>query len=234
MQADHSRAELEEAGEPVLCIWDGSVSEKPESEQTEGLCAVRSAKAARLRKRRNQVWNPPGGKPITVLGMEWIGLLLVGMHGRPTVATMRWWSRKGEQASTQKAREKALLCKVAGRWGKKGLHLFDRGYGSGWWLQQLERLGVRFVTRWKKGHLFIDQQGQKKKLWEMARGKRTWGHKHVWDARKRCVCRMGVLALSIRHETHPGPLWLVVARRAEQSRAEQGRGPLVFSHHYPH
>ncbi len=84
-----------EAGKRALCIWDGSRIEKPASEKTEGMCAVLSSKAKRLKKNRKGVWNPPGGKPVTVLGLEWSGLLIAGMQGVPEVATMEYWSRKG-------------------------------------------------------------------------------------------------------------------------------------------
>jgi hypothetical protein len=40
-------AELEQAGEEALVLWDESVLEKPESIQLEGLCAGRSSKARR-------------------------------------------------------------------------------------------------------------------------------------------------------------------------------------------
>jgi len=40
-QAETRLTELEAAGEEPLCIWDGSVLEKPESEQLEGLAPVR-------------------------------------------------------------------------------------------------------------------------------------------------------------------------------------------------
>lgn len=91
--------QLEADSKEVLCIWDGSVIEKPESEKIEGLCAVRSSKAKRLKKPRKGNWNAPGGKAITVFGLEWSALLLVGMQGVPVVAAMRWWSRKGEKAT---------------------------------------------------------------------------------------------------------------------------------------
>ena len=40
-QAEQRLTELEAAGEEPLCVWDGSVLEKPESEQLEGLAPVR-------------------------------------------------------------------------------------------------------------------------------------------------------------------------------------------------
>src|SRR4051794_10542114 len=90
-QADKKLEEMERSGEQALCIWDGSVLEKPESERGEGLCAVKSSKAARLKKLRKGVFNQPGGKPIVVMGIEWIGVLLVGIRGMPTVVNMTWW-----------------------------------------------------------------------------------------------------------------------------------------------
>jgi len=40
-QAEQGLSELEAAGEHPLCVWDGSVLEKPESAQLEGLAPVR-------------------------------------------------------------------------------------------------------------------------------------------------------------------------------------------------
>lgn len=205
--------QLEADSKEVLCIWDGSVIEKPESEKIEGLCAVRSSKAKRLKKPRKGNWNAPGGKAITVFGLEWSALLLVGMQGVPVVAAMRWWSRKGEKATNQQEQEKPLLLAALGAWGRRVVHLFDRGYASKRWLALLHAFQLRFVIRWKKGHLFFDQQGNEKKLWEIARGKRTWGHREVWDEKKRAWCKMGVLALPVRHAGYAGDLTLVIGRR---------------------
>ena len=215
-RADQRLCELETQGKLALCIWDGSVIEKPESDHTEGMCAVTSSKAARLSKQRKGVFNPPGGKPITVLGMEWTGILLLGMHGIPLVVTMCWWSRKGERATTGREVEKRLRWKVMMRWGKRVIHVFDRGYAGGPWLSFLGTLRGRCVIRWKKGHLFFDHQGQKKKLWEIARGKSSWGHRMMWDEKTHEYRKMGVLALPVRHAEYAGPLWLVVGRTGKE------------------
>lgn len=212
-QAEKKQAQWQIEGEEVLCVWDASVIEKPESEQTPGLCAVRSSKARRLKKPRKGNWNAPAGKAITVFGLEWTALLLLGMKGVPHVAAMRWWSRKGEEATTQGQQETRLLLAAAGAWGRQVLHVFDRGYASKKWLGLLQAFRLRFVIRWKKGHLFFDQQGQQKKLWEIARGKRAWEQREVWDEQKRCWCKMGVLALAVRHAGYDGDLWVVIGRR---------------------
>ena len=48
--ADRRLIQLGEPGETALAIWDQSVLEKPESIALEGLCPVRSSKAARLKR----------------------------------------------------------------------------------------------------------------------------------------------------------------------------------------
>ena len=81
-QADREVERLKSLGKRVLCVWDGSVIEKPESEKLEGLSPVVSSKAKRLRKSsKGVVYNVQGGKPITVAGMHWIGALITGMDG---------------------------------------------------------------------------------------------------------------------------------------------------------
>lgn len=52
---------LENAQQRALVIWDESVIEKSESIKIEGLCAVRSSRAARLKRIKPGYYNPPGG-----------------------------------------------------------------------------------------------------------------------------------------------------------------------------
>jgi hypothetical protein len=62
---------LDEAGKRILCMWDGSVVEKPESSAAEGLCPVISSKAKRLnRSKKGQVFNMPAARPVMVTGMH--------------------------------------------------------------------------------------------------------------------------------------------------------------------
>jgi hypothetical protein len=89
-QADARLLALEQAGEEALLLWDESVIEKPESLALEGLCAVRSSKARRLKRIKPGYYNPPGGSPIFVPGMNWLTVLLLGRTGPPTLAAMRY------------------------------------------------------------------------------------------------------------------------------------------------
>ncbi|WP_247236628.1 hypothetical protein [Telluribacter sp. SYSU D00476] len=62
--------QLQQAGQTVVLLWDESVVEKPESIRSEGLCAVRSSKAKRLKRIKPGFYNPPGGRPVHVPGFD--------------------------------------------------------------------------------------------------------------------------------------------------------------------
>ena len=86
-------ADLQEAGETPLALWDESVLEKSESIALEGLGPVRSSKAARLKHIKPGCYNPPGGRPVFVPGLQRITVMVAGYSGPPALAAMRWWTR---------------------------------------------------------------------------------------------------------------------------------------------
>jgi len=162
-EADTEVKRLKEQGKRILCIWDGSVIEKPESHKIEGLCPVVSSKAKRLnRSSKGLVFNFPPRKPVTVAGMQWTGALIAGMEGMIHVALMSWWSTKGADATKLRTQEEALLRTCVRQWGDILLHIFDCGYASGPWIQVLQVLKVRFVIRWKKGIISSMQAGKRR------------------------------------------------------------------------
>jgi hypothetical protein len=61
------------------------------------------------------------------------------------------------------------------------VHVFDRGYASGYWLTLLLKYRARFVIRWIKRHEFLTLAGSKKKLWQIGQGKKYQAHKEIWD-----------------------------------------------------
>jgi hypothetical protein len=87
-QADSRVQALRARGEEVLLVWDGSALEKPETLKNDDLCAVRFSKACRMGRIRPGFFNPPGGRPICVPGLHWLGVLVLGPVGAPTVAAM--------------------------------------------------------------------------------------------------------------------------------------------------
>lgn len=212
-EGDRRIAALHSTHEEALVIWDESVLEKPESSKLEGLCAVRSSKAKRLTHVKPGFYTPPG-RPIFVPGMHWVGLLVLGMSGPPVVAAMRWWTTRGKLASDRSGEVTKLLHQAFKRWGTTVLHVFDRGYAGAPWLRQLLTYRLRFVLRWKLNYQLLDAQGQKRKPWEICRGKRSLAKHTVWDAKRRCQRTIGIYYTSVTHPDFPTtPLWLVVSRQ---------------------
>lgn len=125
--------ELKQAGEEALVVWDESVLEKAGSRALEGLCSVRSSVARWLKSIKPGFYSPPGA-PIFVPGMQWVGLLVIGLRGAPEVAAMRWWTTRGELASDKRTEEEHLLADCVCRWGRAVLHVWDRGFAGAPWL----------------------------------------------------------------------------------------------------
>lgn len=211
-QAEGRVQALAAAESPALVVWDESVIEKPESIALEGLCAVRSAKAHRLSRIKKGFYNPPTGKPTFVPGQNWLMVMVLGMVGTPTLAAMRFWSRRGEHATDRKSVVLAVLEQAAQAWGQQVVHLFDRGYASGPWLEHFFALHIRFIVRWRNSYHLQDAKGRRSPG-DMCRGKRSLEHRLLWDARRRCQRKVGILYFPVHHPKHPHQsLWLVVAR----------------------
>jgi hypothetical protein len=100
-------------------------------------------------------------------------------------------------------------------WGARVLHVWDRGFAGRAWLTQAREARVRFVLRWPKGYKLVDAAGRERQAWEIARGQRSWAHRMLWDARRHCSRKTGVVAFPVTHPTDPQPRWLVVARRGQ-------------------
>jgi hypothetical protein len=215
-QQAHARVTaLHTAGEEALVLWDESVLEKPESQHAEGLGAVRSSKAARLKRIKPGFYTPPGGPPVFVPGVHWLSLLVIGATGAPTVALMRWWSNRSHRqivAEEPRAiRKEALLACVAA-WGRQVLHVWDRGYAGSPWLGVALEQRVRFVLRWPKGWKLQQPGGEKRPAWQFTRGQRSWDERYLRDPHRNQLFRVGVLAVCVAHADYAAPLWLVVAR----------------------
>jgi hypothetical protein len=146
-QADDRLKQLEQAQETALLLWDESVIEKPESIQLEGLCAVRSSKARRLKRIKPGYYNPPGGPPICVPGMHWLTLLLVGTSGPPTLAAMKWWTTRGTLATSGRQTEEAILDVCQQQWGRRLISVFDQGFAGSPWLGLCLQRHLRFIVR---------------------------------------------------------------------------------------
>lgn len=192
-QGDQRLSECEKANDPCYVIWDESEIEKPESLKAERLCAVRSAKARRLKRIKKGYYNPPGGRPIFVPGIHWFQVVVAGLKSQPCLAHYHWWTTRGTAASTMRAEEGAVLQHLAKRWGQRVLHIWDRGFAGAPWLLAAIEAKLRFVVRWKKGNYLLDEHGQRWKPSELSRRKRSVDHKLIHDAKRRCERKTGIV-----------------------------------------
>jgi Transposase DDE domain len=212
-EADKEVQRLKELGKRILCLWDGSVIEKPESSTAEGLCPVVSSKAKRLnRSRKGHVFNMPAVRPVMVTGMHWTGALIAGLEGIPKIALMSWWTTRGDYATKAREQEEEMLRKCVRKWGILLVHVFDRGYASGPWIQLLQTLEVKFVIRWIKKHKFFDSKGVEKKLWEIGRGKKYLGHKEIFDVATGQKMPCDIWWTQVWHASYAYPLYCVKVR----------------------
>jgi len=208
---------LQEAGQPILALWDSCVLEKPESLAAEGLCAVISSKAKRLKRIKPGFFNPPGGRPICVPGFHWMGLLLAGMSGVPMLASLQWWTTRGSMATTAGEVARTLLWYCQHTWGRTVLHIFDSGFAGFPWLQTLAQAGLRFLLRWRSDYHLCDCVGHKKSPGRLTGWLKPWQEGPGWDAVHQRTITLKVLALPVRHPKRAladQVYWLVVCRRS--------------------
>ena len=210
-RADQNLIQLQERDELALAIWDESVLEKPENIALEGLCPVRSSKAARLKRIKPGYYNPPGGPPVFVPGLQWLTVMVAGMQGPPNLAAMRWWTSRGQLASHRREQMTALLAQCARRWQRRVVHVFDRGFAGAPWLKELTEHQVRFIVRWPTRYHLADARGERP-AWQITRGKRSQDHRQVWDLHRRQYRKTGIVAVPVRHPHMEDALWLVVSR----------------------
>ncbi len=191
--------QLKEAEKPILALWDRCVLEKPESLEAQGLCAVLSSKAKRLKRIKPGYFNPPGGRPICVPGFHWMVVMLAGMSGVPMLASLQWWTTRGPMATTAREVACTLLWHCQHTWGQAVLHIFDRGFAGLPWLLVLIESQARFLVRWKSDYHLCDLTGHKKSPGQLTGHLRAWQQGPGWDAAHQRTITLKVLARPVRH-----------------------------------
>jgi len=58
----------------------------------------------------------------------------------------------------------------------------------------------------------IGPDGRKHEVWKISRGKRSWEYRMIWDARRRCLRKTGVIAQPIHLPDEDCQIFLVVFR----------------------
>lgn len=202
----------------VYVIWDESVLEKPESLKPKRLCAVRSSKARRLSRIKPGYFNPPTKKPIFVPGFHCLKILVCGMKGAPALAHIHYWTTRGEDKSSKREEEQPLLAKLSQRWGRSVVHVWDQGFAGAPWLGLAILYQVRFITRWKKDYPLIDPKGRLLKAWQCTRGKRSLDQREIYDARRRCLRKTGIVYLPVQVPDFPAFSFTLVVSRPGKGR----------------
>jgi hypothetical protein len=155
----------------MLCILDGSVAEKAESSQAEGLVPVISSKARRLERPRPKMgpgyYRGPPGKPIVVPGWHWVSVLLtrwakIADRSPLTLGAWHWYTKPRPESAnsdpdipsqSQFEANWSVLSRIVAAYGKERLlHVWDRWLGNGKWLGRVLEAQWHFVVRWKKGN----------------------------------------------------------------------------------
>jgi hypothetical protein len=211
-------AALAEAGETALAIWDESVWEKPGSLKPEGLCPVRSSTVGWMSRIKPGYYRPPSA-PVFVPGMPWVCVVVAGETGAPTLHGMRWWSTRSEKPSDKPSVKRSeieqMLLRCDAEWGQRVVHTFDRGFAGAPWLGFWQEHSLRFVVRWQTNYKLLDDQGKKRKPFEITRGKRSQAY-YMLERSDGSKQQIGVYCCPVRHPDLPDyPLYLVVSRQGK-------------------
>ena len=207
------------AGEMRLLLWDDSELEKHESSKAEGLCPVRSSKFKRLIRIRPGFYNPPTKKPGFVAGFHWIGLVGCGLHAMPQLFEFRFWTSRGPDADGWLSQHLKLLFKVHERLADSVIHVFDRGFCSQNWLRALTGLGARFLIRWNGKYKLENAKGELKNTYKHSLGKKAASTRKVWDMKRNCYRKAGVLFMPVVHPKVPDALlYLVICRPGKKGQ----------------
>ena len=209
--------------QPLLLHWDESVVEKPESLKAEGLCAVRSSKAKRLASIKPGYFNPPLQRPVHVPGFHWLGLLLMGLHTKPCLYLQQWWSTRMEEGTDTAAIKQQCLKQAIQDFGRRVIHVFDRGYAGAPWLKVLFKHSQHFILRWNKGYKLVDEKKRELPCWQLVRGKRSLSKRLIKDAPRKEKRQMGIYYQAVFH-----PKWLKRKLYLVVLRPGKGREPMYL------
>ena len=87
-----------------------------------------------------------------------------------------------------------------------------RGFASGAWLALAQALHVKFVIRWIKSHFFFDQNGNKKKLWQIGQNKKYFAHKLIKNVKTGEKIACAIWWAPVSHVSYAGQLFVVKIR----------------------
>jgi len=128
-----------------------------------------------------------------------------GLGGVPTLAAMRWWTNRGALCSDKRTEEAGLLRQCAQQWSRQVVHVWDRGFAGAPWLGLALEEQVRFILRWPSRLKLVDEKGHRN-AWRITQGKRSQDHREIWDARRGCFRKTGIVVVPVTHLQYDQPL----------------------------
>lgn len=213
-----------EQGKRWLMMWDDSVLEKPESWWSEGLSAVHSKKAQRLTRIKRGFYEKHKGR-ICVPGFEWSGAILTSLAKKeiPQIAKMRWFATRGkykdDRSNVFYEMFDALNKRQQSAQGDV-LHVFDRGYAHGPFIERMLKFKATFLVRWKKNTLLINEQGETKNTYRLSIGQKALDKRLIWDPIRKETRSLKILYRKVCHPWFPDqPLYLVIIRDKRKGRS---------------
>jgi hypothetical protein len=205
-----------EEGKSWLMLWDDSVLEKPESWFSEGLSPVHSKKGQRLTRIKTGYYEKH--KRICVPGFEWSGAVLTSLYAKevPQICKMRWFATRGKYKEDSSEIFYCMfnaLNKRVKSTPANVLHVFDRGYANGIFVERMLNFKAKFLVRWKKLNNLIDENGVKKNTYRLSVGQKAKDHRLIWDHIRKETRSVKILYRKVAHPWFPEvELYLVVVR----------------------
>jgi hypothetical protein len=129
---------------------------------------------------------------------------------------MRFWTSRGARASQGRLEEERLLRWLASAWQRRVIHVFDRGWAGGPWLQVVMDLRQRLVERWTSRYHLLDEQGVERKAWEIARGKGQSLQGKLWWAKFGREIHLTIKLRAVGHASVPAARFFLVVASAKE------------------
>ena len=120
-------------------------------------------------------------------------------------------------ASDRRANITPLLAQCSEKWGRRVLHLWDRGVAGAPWLKEVAAHQLRFVMRWPSRYYLTDAKGSRN-AWRITQGKRSMDHRLLWDINRREYRRTGIVFAPVLYSQVEEQLRLIVSRPGKGRR----------------
>ena len=134
-----------------------------------------------LKRIKPGYFNPPTDRPIFVPGINWLQILVTGYERDACTGTLVLVDNpRAKKPAKSAAEEGKILKKVLDLWGRKVIHIWDRGLAGSPWSKLALDHQLRFILRWNKNYHLIGPDGRKHEVWKIARGKRSWEYQHKY------------------------------------------------------